>query len=239
MDMKKNLISTAVTTALGLGVAGTVQAAAIVSIQVQDVGSTLNGVNGGGGAGTFSAALDGNSGGFRFGNINPSTYNNAVAWTGNVGPILGQGNANSTGSFTTGFIFSSTPFVPFTFGNGMNADIDGANNLTFTNLDWGGNFQAGAGTDFLLPPDPGTLNVNWVEDGASATEKLVSFQWSHLITTAEDGTGNFTGFNARWIVEGTATIEGGAPIPVPAAAWLFGSGIIGLAGVARRRKSKS
>jgi hypothetical protein len=28
------------------------------------------------------------------------------------------------------------------------------------------------------------------------------------------------------------------PIPVPAAAWLFGSGLVGLAGVARRRKTK-
>lgn len=30
-----------------------------------------------------------------------------------------------------------------------------------------------------------------------------------------------------------------APIPVPAAVWLFGSGLIGLVGVARRRKSSS
>ncbi|BAV33875.1 hypothetical protein SCL_1570 [Sulfuricaulis limicola] len=28
-----------------------------------------------------------------------------------------------------------------------------------------------------------------------------------------------------------------APIPVPAAAWLFGSGLLGLAGIARRRKN--
>ncbi|HHJ16538.1 MAG TPA: VPLPA-CTERM sorting domain-containing protein, partial [Gammaproteobacteria bacterium] len=27
-------------------------------------------------------------------------------------------------------------------------------------------------------------------------------------------------------------------VPVPAAAWLFGSGVVGLAGVARRRRNK-
>ena len=32
---------------------------------------------------------------------------------------------------------------------------------------------------------------------------------------------------------------GTAPIPVPAAAWLFGSGLMGLVGVARRRRNKS
>ena len=231
MDAKKSLVSAAVTAALGLGASGAAHALAVSQFVVEDVGSTLNGVAGGGG--TYSTALDGNVGGFRFGNINPGTYNKTVGWTGDAGTgtIVAGGGANATGSFTTGFIFSSTPFVPFTFGSGVNADIDGANNLTFSSLDWGGNFQAGTGTDFFLPPDAGTLNVNWVVDTANANEKLVSFQWSHLITTAEDPSGNFVGFDARWIVEGTATV-----VPVPAAVWLFGSGILGLAGIARRRR---
>jgi hypothetical protein len=32
------------------------------------------------------------------------------------------------------------------------------------------------------------------------------------------------------------TISEASPVPVPAAAWLFGSGLIGLVGVARRKK---
>jgi len=44
--------------------------------------------------------------------------------------------------------------------------------------------------------------------------------------------GPFPGFNAAFI--GTATP---AAVPVPAAVWLFGSGLVGLAGVARRRKA--
>jgi hypothetical protein len=35
---------------------------------------------------------------------------------------------------------------------------------------------------------------------------------------------------------GTLTFAGGSPVPLPAAVWLFGSGLLGLAGVARRRR---
>jgi hypothetical protein len=45
--------------------------------------------------------------------------------------------------------------------------------------------------------------------------------------------GPFAGFNANFDIT-SAHIN---PIPVPAAVWLFGSGLVGLAGVARRRKS--
>lgn len=192
-----------------------------------DVGSTLNGVNGGG-VGTYSPTLDGNSGGFRFLDINPTTYFGVSGWTGDVGPLLALGAANPTGSFTTGFLLASTPFVSFTFGNGINMDIDANNNLTFSSLDFGGNFQTGgSGVDFFLSPDPGTFKVNWVIDNEPL--HLVSFQWSHLITTADDATGQFVGFNTSWIIEGVSGI------PIPAAAWLFGSGLLGLVGIARRK----
>ena len=125
--MKKKLISTAVIAALGLGAAGTAGAAAVTQIVVQDVGSTLNGVAGGGGTGTYSATLDGRSGAFRFAPINPTTLAGVSDWTGDVGTgtILGQGAANATGRFSTGFLFAGSPFVPYTFGSSMNADITG------------------------------------------------------------------------------------------------------------------
>ena len=44
--------------------------------------------------------------------------------------------------------------------------------------------------------------------------------------------GPFAGFNGNFNANLTPT-----PIPVPAAVWLFGSGLLGLVGVARRRKS--
>jgi hypothetical protein len=46
--------------------------------------------------------------------------------------------------------------------------------------------------------------------------------------------GPFAGFNANF----NATLSP-APVPIPAAAWLFGSGLLSLAGVIRRKKSAS
>ena len=43
--------------------------------------------------------------------------------------------------------------------------------------------------------------------------------------------GAFDGQTGYWKINGTASV-----VPVPAAVWLFGSGLLGLVGVARRRK---
>ena len=49
--------------------------------------------------------------------------------------------------------------------------------------------------------------------------------------------GPFSGYNANFdMTSVTVTAVTAPPIPVPAAVWLFGSGLIGLVGVARRRK---
>jgi len=75
-----------------------------------------------------------------------------------------------------------------------------------------------------------------------------SFNQGGMINTTVDGSGNFTAswtaeviggaFNGQigsWEITGTVTAP--AEVPVPAAVWLFGSGLIGLAGIARRRKA--
>jgi hypothetical protein len=45
------------------------------------------------------------------------------------------------------------------------------------------------------------------------------------------GGGPFAGFNFNFNLQGSMTV-----VPIPAAAWLFGSGLLGLVGVARRKK---
>jgi hypothetical protein len=47
--------------------------------------------------------------------------------------------------------------------------------------------------------------------------------------------GPFAGFNANFLANMDGTPK--AVIPIPAAVWLFGSGLLGLVGIARRKKS--
>jgi hypothetical protein len=68
-----------------------------------------------------------------------------------------------------------------------------------------------------------TLNPAWVEGKIQ-----IGF---NNITGLDNGSGRFYD-NVNWDVES-------AVIPVPAAVWLFGSGLIGLVGVARRRKAQA
>jgi hypothetical protein len=46
--------------------------------------------------------------------------------------------------------------------------------------------------------------------------------------------GPFPGYNAQFNL---TAAPAPAPVPVPAAVWLFGSGLLGLVGVARRKKA--
>jgi len=74
---------------------------------------------------------------------------------------------------------------------------------------------------------PGTQGASLNDQGAHATPGV------------EMANGPFTGQHATF--HGTTTDvfpdSGTSEVPVPAAVWLFGSGLVGLAGVARRRKA--
>jgi len=78
--------------------------------------------------------------------------------------------------------------------------------------------------EFAMAPSatPGVFNVTTIDtDGNGAPGQPMT-------------AGPFIGFSPAF--SGTATVVASA-VPVPAAVWLFGSGLVGLAGIARRRKA--
>ena len=63
-------------------------------------------------------------------------------------------------------------------------------------------------------------------------------QADNLIIAAED-TAGFAGQYTQWSFDVSLDTPHVPDVPVPAAAWLFGSGLLGLVGVARRKKAVS
>lgn len=188
----------------------------VTSITIEDVGR--------GGLNAYSSNPDNVAGAFQFAPIDQSTYdtdtNGLDCYSGAVECFLSDvapidvSQANSAGSFSTGFIFGVTPFVPKTTGP-VNADISIVNGnpvLTFpnpaTDLPFAGDYGSSTITEFLLPPqlsDPGTcafshipLTVYWVERVNNTDEYLYKIAWTHCISA---GT-SFDGSRAHWILEG-------------------------------------
>lgn len=101
------------------------------------------------------------------------------------------------------------------------------------------------------PTNSGGLDINMLFDWSASTNIPLTTGWDVTATgnavsdnaavtvaysTITAGSGDFPGFHPQF----TGSLHkdtGGTPaIPVPAAVWLMGSGLIGLVGVARRRR---
>jgi hypothetical protein len=118
------------------------------------------------------------------------------------------------------------------FINGLQAEETGGQ-LVFTGKE-SGTVQYGAGGN-SAPSNYGMFGR--VDSGAMGST-LTMFGF-----TGNNGTGNVESYVLDSVTVGTnGTVtfvgNGGAPppVPIPAAVWLFGSGVLGLVGVSRRRK---
>lgn len=169
-------------------------------------------------------------------------------------PIVGNDN----------LITFSVSTVPGAFTEGSNFGIQsfGFNNPTGLALS-SSNFLVPAGWSIDLPPPSqldgfGAFDYVISDGGANRQDPLVfSIDFDGDIFadyvgpssgTAGQGNAWFAAHVAGFVIEGSEVSSawfgggdgGGSPpnvIPVPAAVWLFGSGLLGLIGVARRKKA--
>jgi hypothetical protein len=116
----------------------------------------------------------------------------------------------------------------FLFANGMN--VGNGNSITFADGNpgqWVGGLVPSQGLWDITGQTGETLGFAMAETG-------VGFGQRGPINTP---TGSITNLTGTWTLDNnTLTYAAVAAIPVPAALWMFASGLVGLAGVARRRK---
>ncbi len=257
INSKKLLIASAVTSVLGFA-STNVSAGAISSITLGDIDgdgavsgfrftTTFNTNFPSGVPGTFPNDLT-------FGGAG----DDCGAGAGSCGDLVFGPGTVGTNVFTSGFNFGGGgDFSPVINGGGTAGTVD-ASGLNLTALDFGGIYN---GTNFLLAPEDledATGNAAdagqpiFAADGAftGASSNGTAYYEDTFIDNG-DGTfgfiirwtsvisqgSSFDGQIARWRLEGTATMASAPAVPVPAAVWLFGSGLLGLVGVARRKKS--
>jgi len=155
------------------------------------------------------------------------TLNGSLAVGGAYTATGGSGLADATG-ITLNDVF----------GNPSNGDFSAVNGLTPPGTGGSFNFDPFAEADNIFTIDGWTLDVTTLDAGFAQTA-------TNLLLT---GTGVLSGHGfdatvAEWSFSVgttgpysmTATASGIAVVPVPAAVWLFGSGLIGLVAVSRRK----
>ena len=177
-------------------------------------------------AGTLGT--DGYQGTFKFNSLSSQAAAGANQFTAVNGGNISTTAASPNNSFTTGFMFAGNPFRPNTTGPVV-ADITGGV-LTYGSLPWGG-FYEGANFQFNMTPDaaPVSTVVSLGGDNYAYRSKF-----SHYITTADDPSGQYVGFTAFWILEGTMSTAA-APVPEASTYGMMLAGL-GLVGAAIRRR---
>lgn len=221
MTMRKTVLASAVAVALGMGGMNAAQAA-VVNVDTM----TITG-------GSFAMGFFTPTGPIPF----AATSGPSVDIAGQYSPPGWDVNTAQTGPASgtlASFSFGSAWVNVFTAAASTQAGVSGGGPVpsgTFDNaggtttFDISSFFANWNGTDF----NQGNSAASLVTSNCSATGCDYTLSWQKLIVG-----GPFNGNTGTWVLTGTV-----AAVPVPAAVWLLGSGLVGLVGVARRRKAQA
>ena len=251
MNIKKTTLNTAIVAALG-GISMSAQAALTSSATLEfDAGSPeVTSCSAGNFTGTsctlggtaYTAFENTDMGGsyFLMAQGNGNADKTAISM---FAPLHIGTTQASSGQHTGTIDGSESPAIDnawnFFFNTGMHtltsaisviSDFGSTKTLDFSG--WGvnwGNFGPG-GADGGTIPMGGVATIVCSTSSCSASSSYVLDMDVHVPQA-------FTSVPYSLHLEGH--VGGAAVIPVPAAAWLFGSGMLGLAGVARRRRNKA
>ena len=152
---------------------------------------------------------------------------------------LRTGETDNRDKVSTFGIYSTNTAL---FGTGNEATYNcnkGGSNCTTGQLVFGGDLASFGWSSAEGVLEFTTANLSgWAVDTWLANDPLAN-RVEHLILYTLDEFGDRAGFDLGGVSSVkafTATANGFAVVPVPAAVWLFGTGLIGLVGFARRKR---
>ncbi len=129
----------------------------------------------------------------------------------------------------TGMHYSNAPFAQIADTHTSHHHID----FSGWTVTWNGIATIPLGTSAWNGNANGVATISCSSSSCSDTSSFT------LDYSALSATGPPSGYvGVRYALHMTGTIAEAAVVPIPATAWLFGSGLLGLVGVARKRKQK-
>jgi hypothetical protein len=162
------------------------------------------------------------------------------------GVLGGQGAAGSNPLFVTTTAGSSTTNLANKNGSNLNHWVNIAGDVTTLNSNFSGANSvegAAAASAGLWDQTDLTSIYDWYKNGPTTGNTVGSAQTLFSVTYGASagskvvyssiGTANLISATGGLVLAGAGTSP--PPVPLPPAVWLFGTGLLGLAGVARRK----
>ena len=149
----------------------------------------------------------------------------------------GKNVDNAWGFFGNTGMHQTTSASTMLTSAGNTASVD----LSGWNVTWNGIGSIPMGTGAWNPIAGAGTGATGLTNGVGLVTCAVDCAVGDTYTLNYSATvplGDPSGFGGvKYYLHLQGTIAAGSAVPVPAAAWLFGSGLLGLAGIARRRKA--